>query len=155
MCVGGGAGKAIWFKFSMPEIISVLRVLLVILLSGCWATLGIFFSFVCSQRLFQPLAYLKWQPSQSSRRNSHRVPWPKLSSRWVASPLGRLWEEALPRLLSSPTQGRRQLNPRGPAAQEPGRPGALTKPLPHPLLRAPCYRPQAEDCRPLSLCQGS
>ena len=34
----------------MPTAISVLRVLLVILLPGCWAPLGSFFSFVCSLR---------------------------------------------------------------------------------------------------------
>lgn len=68
-------------------------------LLGC-----ILFLCLLTGALSQVLRYLKWQHSQSSRRNSSfSLPWPKLSSRWAASHLVR-HEEEKPSLLFSPLQ---------------------------------------------------
>ena len=61
--------------------------------------------------LFPSLGYLKWPHSQSSTRNRHNLPWPKLGSEEFPSVLVTYEEEVLPGLLTSPTQGWWQFNP--------------------------------------------
>lgn len=92
----GGFCFVILFMLSTPAVISVRRVLLVTPLPGCWATLGIYFSFVCSLGLcFSHCGLLSGSISKAEGTGTAS---PGPSSRWVASPL--------PGLLTTPTQGR-------------------------------------------------
>lgn len=100
-----------WFKVSMPIAISALRVLLQSFSLAAGPHKGASFPLFVPSGSVPCIGYLKWKHSQSSGRNSSlNFPWPQLSSRQVASPPGKHEKEAFPGLLTSSTQGSKQLH---------------------------------------------